>query len=149
MPVVEVEQGGQGVATQLGQSVRGCEEVAVQDDSDQHDEKSGHQAPHPMPPESGEADAGVLAVLGHQETGDQEAGKDEEDVDAEEPSACPREPTVKEEDQDNAEGPDAVQGGDASEMRLRGPYGRVPVFPRRPGCGPDLHSCSHARIVAP
>jgi len=60
---------------------------------------------------------------------------------------------VEEQDEDDAEGTDAVEGGNATQVRLGGPIrwsvvGRGPAGVRRPGCGLALHSCSHARIVA-
>ena len=116
-PVAALQQGGDGLAPHPRRHV-----VVEHGDGDQHrgqrQEERWHQSPGPPPPEGQHHDLAVGVPLRQQQVGDEEAGEDEEDVDAE--VAAGDEPGIEVVGHHgkDGEGPDAVQGQDARRRRV-------------------------------
>src|SRR5207302_10370079 len=105
------------VPAQAGQQSRIGGELPHREDNEDEEQGCREEPACPAPPESSEADAAVPVVLAQQETCDQEAGEDEEDVDPEQSTGSPPDPGVEEEDGKNRETPEAVERTDASGCR--------------------------------
>ena len=119
MPVVDVEEGGQRVAADLVERVRGSKEPGIEGDDRQDRQQRRKEAADAMAPEPQQPDATMLTELRHQEPRDQKAGEDEEHVDSEESPRSPRQPPVEADDQRDAEGSNAIERRDANHVRLR------------------------------
>ena len=117
VPVVDVEQRGDGVTPQPGQVDEavgtGTPETAVQDEIQaergHHDEERRQEAPGPSTPEAGQADATGVDPLLQQQRGDEEAGQDEEQVDAQIATRRPTELQVVGHHADHGHAPEAVE----------------------------------------
>ena len=118
VPVVDVEERGDRIASDLSEGVGSAEQPGEERDCGQDCKQGREEPPDPMPPEAQQRDAAVLTELGDQEAGDQEAREDEEDVHAQEAAGCPGQPAVEAEHQDDPERPDAVEGWDADDALL-------------------------------
>jgi hypothetical protein len=117
-PVANVEQTPQQVSAEAGPAEHRGRGQGPHADDEEDQQRGRHEAGHPAGPEAGEVDPAVRHDVAQQQGGDEEAGQNEEDVDAEEAARHPRDPEVEEDDQRHREGPDAVQGVDAFR-RLR------------------------------
>ena len=88
-PVLEVAEGPEHVAAQLAELGRWGEGGGVEDHRREHEEQGGEQPPDPSSVELDDRDPAGSLPFGDEQRRDQEAGEDEEDVDAEEPAARP------------------------------------------------------------
>ena len=146
VPVVHVEQGGDGIAPQPGEIDEavgaGAAEEGVADQVERergHDEEERRQQPPgPASPEGGQVDAARADPLLQQERGDQEAGEDEEQVDPEVATLGPPELEVVRHHADDRHAAQAVQGGEVPA----GDRGRGRR--RRPARGAPRSCPSHA-----
>jgi len=130
VPVGEVEERGQRVATELVDPVRLDDRGEHHRQRDQDPDRR-QQPPRPAQPEAAEPQVAVAAELAQQQRGDQVAADHEEDVDAEEAAGHPVEAGVVEEDGEHGERPqgvDARQVGEAAVLR-------------------PTHSCSVVRLA--
>ena len=129
VPVVHVEQGGDGVAPQAREVDEGVgaggPEMGVQDQVEgerANDEEEGRQQPpRPPSPEGGQVDAAGAAPLLEQQRGDEEARQHEEQIDSEVPTRRPTELEVVRHHPDDGGRAQAVQGrqvlpGDGSRL---------------------------------
>ncbi len=104
-----------------------------------HDEEQRRQQPAgAAPPEGRQADAPGPGPLFQQEGGDQEAGEDEEEVDAEIPTLRPADLEVVGDDADDRDAAQAVEGGQV-------PAGDGGGGGRRRGALVDQGGVGHAR----
>ncbi len=83
MPVGHVEEGGDGVTADRRHVERVPEHGGVDGYAQQDDEERRKQPTGPLGPEPAEAKGAGGGQLATEEGGDQEAGQDEEDIDAE------------------------------------------------------------------
>ena len=133
-PVRAVEERGQSVAAQAVELVGRRFEHRERGDSEEHQQERGEKASGPSSPEPAEADTTVSRPLADEQRRDQETGKDEERVDAEEPAARPSRVEVIREHRENRERAEAIKGGLISEPLV---FAHIPPRwakppPRRP-----------------
>ena len=115
VPVGHVEERRERVEPERGEFARGGHEVGVRSDADQDQEEGRQQAARPAHPELPETDGEPPCPLAQQQRGDQEAGQDEEHVDAEEPARRERRPTVVQQHAEHGDGPDPVESRHVAE----------------------------------
>ena len=128
-PVGVVEEGGQGILSEPGVEPGRLGEPDHEGHGHQHDEEGRQQSPGPAQPEGRELDPAPPGELGEQEAGDQVAGQDIEDVQAEEAPLEPPHPEVVAHDDEQGHRPQPVQGVDPDLAGGRRPGGqRVGVF---------------------
>ena len=108
-PVATVEACPRQVAPQLRPLFVAAVEDRPDGDCRQHGEQGRQQSPGATQPELGEVGVAGAVPLVEQERCDEEAGHDEEDLDAEEPAVHPREPGVIEDHGDHRQGPQTVE----------------------------------------
>jgi hypothetical protein len=108
MPVLDVEERGEGVAAGAGQIGREADRHDGHGDQDHHDQ-GRQQAPRAPQPEGAEVDATRRAALGEEQRRDQVPAQDEEDVDAEKAARYSRDAAVVEQYESDREGADAVE----------------------------------------
>jgi len=130
VPVGEVEERGQRVATQLVDPVRLDDRGEDHRHRDQ-DSDGGQQPPRPAQPEAAQPQVAVAAELAEQQRGDQVAADHEEDVDPEEAPRHPADAGVVEEDGEHGERPQGVDAWQVGEAAVLGP----------------THSCSTVRLA--
>lgn len=85
------------------------EQDAERRHDDDHEHDGREQAPHATQPELGEVDGAGLLELGHEQAGDEIAGEDEEDGDAEQAAKRELEVEVIADDGDDGERAQAVE----------------------------------------
>ena len=138
VPVVDVEQRGDGIAAQarqIDQTVgAGSAEHGIADEVEgqrrHHEEERRQQAAGPAPPERSQVDAAGPDPLLQEERGDQEARQDEEEVDPQIPALGPAELEVVGHDADHCHPAQAVESGQMAARDGRGGRRRL---------GPLLH----------
>ncbi|WXF92502.1 hypothetical protein WDV91_07830 [Curtobacterium flaccumfaciens pv. flaccumfaciens] len=108
-------------------------------DRDQHDDRGGRQPSDPACVEPDEHRDRLFALGSLQDvTGDQEAGDDEEDVDAHVPAGDPVRPEVVQDDQGDGDRSDPLDVGSESSLGPIGPVLRTthPAMLPEPRSGP-------------
>ncbi len=110
-PVGHVGDGGEHVATEVGELLGAPEPPPEQPDHGDGDEGGGQEAAEAADPELAEGDGRAAVVLADQQVGDEEAREGEEGGDAEEPALGPGEAAVEQEHADDGEAAQPVETG--------------------------------------
>ena len=118
-PVLEPEQRRADVGAQLGEQGM-VEQDAERRHDDDHEHDGREQAPHATQPELGEVDGAGLLEFGHEQAGDEIAGEDEEDGDAEQAAKRELEVEVIADDGDDGERAQAVERRDVALLHYFG-----------------------------
>ena len=108
-PVAEVEQRPRQVASHVASRRRRADDQRDGGDHQQHHEEGRQQPAGPPQPELSEVDPAVALALLDQQGRDEEAGHDEEDLDADPPAGHPAEAGVVAEHDQHRQGPQAVE----------------------------------------
>jgi hypothetical protein len=114
VPVRDVAGRGQGVGSKAGQLLwkgDGCDGERTEE----HDEQGRQQAASATQPEARQADAAGLLPLVHEQSGDEVAADDEEDLDAEKPAGNRVPAEMEGDDGGDRESPDTVEPAKARE----------------------------------
>ncbi len=146
-PVLHVEQRAEQVAAQPQRLLLGRHERAVRGHDEQHQHQRGQEPARPAQPERLDGHAAGPGDLLQEQERDQEAGEDEEDVDAEEPGRGPADPAVEEHHGADRDRADPVEGrlvGEGSGGVLRGGSGahRRGFDSEGPADGPEADDCT-------
>jgi hypothetical protein len=109
VPIGEVEEARDAVASQRVELRRGREHCRVERDRREHEEQRGEQPARPARPERRQIDVATPAELGDQQRRDQVTRQDEEGVDAEEAARGPSGAEVVRDDGCHGERAQAVE----------------------------------------
>ena len=136
-PVLDVQRGRQDLAEELlPEQPRHPQEHPDRRD-EQHEVRRRQQPPHPSGPEPGQVHRAVAVDLAQDVGGDQEAGDDEEDVDAHVPTGQPVGPQVEQDDQEHGDRSQSLDLLTHRSMLQSGSPGSALQLPLQPtGCPP-------------
>ena len=116
IPVIDIEQGTQGVHSSLVKRVRWRTEFCPQSHDHEQGEEGGHQATDAVYPKSPKTQGRGLCKFRQEQTGNEESGEHKKDIDAEKSTSSPAEATVEEQHQKNCERSNAIEARQSDQF---------------------------------